>query len=50
MTGKGYVTVKEKGHSQSNHDGHHIFEIEAENVHPGYTRLRLYKEGHNTSG
>ena len=40
-----YVTVKEKGHSQSNHDGHHIFEIEAENVHPGYTRLRLYKEG-----
>ncbi|CAG2228040.1 unnamed protein product [Mytilus edulis] len=40
-----YVSIKEKEGNVHDENTGHIFELADENTHPGYTRLRLYKEG-----
>ncbi|XP_071180880.1 uncharacterized protein [Mytilus edulis] len=40
-----YVSIKEKEGNVHDENTGHIFELSDENTHPGYTRLRLYKEG-----
>lgn len=40
-----YVTVVENGSDQPFNEKHHLFKLEDDKTHPGYTRLMLQREG-----